>query len=381
MKNLRMLRGTTLGVAVMALAGTAILSHLSPAASQNKAEEPVLNIYNWSDYIAPEVIPMFEKETGIKVTYDVYDSNEVLEAKILAGNTGYDIVVPTDSSMIRQIRAGAYQPLDRSKIPNWTNLDPKFVEEVNKIYPEDPVDKYGAIYFWGTVGIGTNVSKVEERIPNAPVDSLDLIFKPENAAKLADCGIVMLDSPVDIIPMALNYLGKDPHSEKPEDIEAAKSLLLGIRPHIRYFHSSRYIEDLANGEVCVAIGWSGDIIQAADRASEADRGIEIQYAIPTEGTLLWFDIMGIPKDAPHPENAHKFIDFILRPEVSAMNTNYVYFPNANKASYDLIENEIRNDPTIYPPQEVIAKLFSNKLESLELAQMRADAWDAIKAGQ
>jgi putrescine transport system substrate-binding protein len=338
-----------------------------------------LHVYNWSDYIAEETIAKFEAETGIDVTYDVYDSNEVLEARLLAGSSGYDVVVPTSGYLKRQIEAGVYMPIDRSKVPNFETQDPQLLEAVAA---HDPGNEHAAIYLWGTNGIGYNVQAVEERLgPDAPTDSWELIFNPEYAAQLADCGISFLDSSQDMIPVALRYLGLDPFSTDGDDLEQAAALLEGVRPHIRYFHSSQYISDLANGEICVAAGWSGDVLIAMDRAAEAGNGIEIAYTIPKEGTIEWFDMMAIPADAPNPEAAHQFIDFILRPENIAEITNYVFFPNAVPGSLEFVDPEIAGDPSIYPPAEVMANLFPSPTYDARTDRTLTRLWTRIRSGQ
>jgi putrescine transport system substrate-binding protein len=343
------------------------------------AEEKALAIYNWSDYIAPDTIAKFEAETGIKVTYDVYDSNEVLEAKLLAGSSGYDLVVPSFSPfMIRQIKAGVYQKIDKAKLKNYGNLDKAILERAAK---GDPGNEYAVPYLWGTTGIGYNVEKVKAALgPQAPVDSLALLFDPKKAEKLAPCGISLLDTPQEIFPAALAYLGKDPLSRDVKDIDAAAAVVQKIRPSIRKFHSSQYINDLANGDLCVAFGYSGDVIQARSRAEEAKNGVEIKYTIPKEGAMIWVDMMGIPKDAPHPGNAHRFIDYILRPEVIAAITNTVGYPNPNALATELVDEEIREDPSIYPPEAVRAKLFFDEPATGDFERRRTRAWTRVKSG-
>ena len=310
------------------------------------AQDNVLHVYNWSDYIAEDTVQKFEEATGIDVVYDVYDSNEVLEAKLLAGNSGYDVVVPTSSFLQRQVAAGVYQPLDKSKLPNLKNMDPGLME---KAQAYDPGNEHAVIYMWGTVGIGYNVAAVRERLgEDAPVDSWSLVFDPEIAAKLADCGISMLDSSTDMLQTALAYLGLDPASTEAEDMEKAAGLLEAVRPHVRYFHSSQYISDLANGEICVAVGFSGDIYIAAARAEEVGNGIEIAYSLPKEGAQLWFDMMAIPTDAPNPEAAHAWINFIMDPQITADITNYVSYANANAASMPLVDEAIEDRPVDLP---------------------------------
>ena len=351
---------------------------LVPAAAV-AAEEPVLYVYNWSDYIAEDTIETFEAETGIKVTYDVFDSNEVLEAKLMAGSTGYDIVVPTGAFLARQIQAGVFSELDKSKLPNIANMDPEIMERVAAF---DPENKHAVVYMWGTTAIGYNVAKVEEALgADAPTDSWGLIFDPENAAKLADCGISMLDAPVEIIPAALNYLGMDPGAKDNESIEKAEALLKQIAPHVRYYHSSQYINDLANGDVCVSIGWSGDVFQARDRADEADNGVEIAYTVPKEGALMWFDMLAIPTDAPHPENAHKFLNFLMDAQVAADITNYVWYANANVEATPLVDPDITSDPGIYPTEEAKKKLYTSVVYDSKADRLLNRAWTAMKTGR
>ncbi len=358
----------------LTLAALAALTAL-PAAAQDK----VVNVYNWSDYIAPDTVAKFEAETGIKVVYDVFDSNETLEAKLLAGSSGYDVVVPTSSYLRRQIAADVYLPLDKALLPNLANMDPSLMESAAAY---DEGNAHAVIYMWLTTGIGYNVAKVAERLGDAaPVDSWSLVFDPAFAAKLADCGIAMLDSSSDMLPSALAYLGLDPTSDSEEDMTKATELIEAVRPYIRYFHSSQYISDLANGEICVAVGFSGDMFLAADRAVEAGNGIEIAYSIPKEGALLSFDMLAIPSDAPNPENAHAFIDFIMKPEISAAITNTVYYANANAASLPLVDPEIANDPSIYPTDEVKANLFPTVTHDARTDRMITRLWTRIRTGQ
>ncbi len=349
-------------------------------ATSAHAEEPkVLNIYNWSDYIAEDTIEKFEKETGIKVTYDVFDSNEVLEAKLLAGSSGYDLVVPSASFMARQIQAGVFQKLDKSKLPNLKNLDPAIMERVAEF---DPGNEHAIVYMWGTTGIGYNEEKVAERLgEDAPTNSWDLVFKPENVSKLADCGVSVLDAPTEIIPAAMNYLGLDPKSANPEDFKKAADLLTEIKPHLRYFHSSQYINDLANGDTCVAVGWSGDIFQARDRADEAENGNSIAYVIPGEGALSWFDMLAIPADAKHPENAHKFLNFVMEAQITADITNYVWYASANTPALELIDEEILADPGIFPPDEVKEKLWVSPVYDAKADRAINREWTRVKTGQ
>lgn len=338
-----------------------------------------VNVYNWSDYIAADTIAQFEAETGLSVVYDVYDSNDTLEAKLLAGSSGYDVVVPTSSFLKRQVAAGVFMPLDFSKLPNAEGLDPERMEAVAE---HDPDNLHSVIYMWGTNGIGFNTAAVEERLgPDAPTDSWSLIFDPENAAALADCGISFLDSASDMMPVALHYLGLDAGSTDADDLEQAAAMLEAVRPHVRYFHSSQYISDLANGEICVAVGWSGDVLIAMDRAAEAGTGVEVGYSIPVEGTIEWFDMMAIPADAPNPDGAHAFINFILKPESVAGITNYVFYPNAVPASLEFVDPEIAEDETIYPPADVLANLFPSPTYDARGDRALTRIWTRVRTGQ
>ena len=343
-------------------------------------EEKVLNIYNWSDYIAEDTIANFEKETGIKVNYDVFDSNEVLEAKLLAGNTGFDLVVPSLSFLSRQIQAGVFMPLDKSKLTNYKNLDEDLMKRIAAL---DKDNAHAVPYLWGTTGIGYNVNKVKEVLgDDAPVDSWALIFDPENLKKLKSCGVAFLDAPVEVIPAVLNYLGEDPNTFDTKLIQGkAQDLLMKLRPYITYFHSSQYINDLANGDICVALGWSGDILQAADRAAEAKNGVEVAYVIPKEGAAMWFDMMAIPKDAKHPDNALKFINYILRPDVIAAISNYVWYANPNSASRPLVDKEILDDPGIYPTPETEKKLYTFAVLPPAVDRVYTRTWTRVKTGK
>ncbi len=344
----------------------------SPALGQE-----VVNVYNWSDYIAEDTVANFEAETGIDVNYDVYDSNEVLEAKLLAGSSGYDIVVPSGSFLERQVAAGLLLPIDKSKLSNYGNLDPTILAQAAA---HDPDNAHSVPYMSFTVGLGFNVEKVAERLGDASIDSWDALFVPENAAKLADCGIAVLDSPSEVMATVLNYLGLDPNSESEEDLAKGEELMMSIRPYIRYFHSSQYIDDLGSGEICLALGYSGDVFIAADAASEAGVG-EISYIIPKEGSLTAFDLLAIPADAQHVENAYKFIDYILRPEVTAAISNYVFYASANAAATEFVDEEVKSNPGIYPPPEVVAVSFGLKAHSAAYDRILTRAWTRIKTGQ
>jgi len=342
------------------------------------AGDNTINIYNWSDYIDESILADFTKETGIKVVYDVFDSNEILETKLLAGGTGYDIVVPSGTFLSRQIGAGVFQKLDKSKLSNLKNMWDAVMKRTETY---DPGNAYSINYMWGTTGIGYNIGMVKAALGDVPVDSWDLIFNPEMLAKLKGCGVQMLDAPTEMLPAALNYLGKNPDTRDRDDLTAAAEVLARIRPFIQKFHSSEYINALANGDICIAVGWSGDVFQARDRADEAKNGVEIGYAIPKEGALMWFDQMAIPADAKHVDDAHKFLNFIMRPDVIAKATNYVYYANGNKASQPLLEKDIIEDPAVYPDAKTSAKLYTLTPYDPKTTRVITRSWTKIKTGQ
>ena len=342
------------------------------------AEEPLLNVYNWSDYIAADTIANFEKETGIKVRYDVFDSNEVLEAKLLAGNTGYDVVVPSANFVARQIKAGIFRTLDKNKLPNYKNLDPAIM----KILAGYDTDNLHVLpYLWGTTGIGYNVAKIKERMNDAPITSWDMILKPEIVARFKDCGVSMLDTPSEVVPIMLRYLGLPSGSQTEPDLARAETALRQVRPHIKYFHSSQYLNDLANGELCLVLGWSGDVFQARDRARDANNGNNIAFVIPKEGTLMWFDTMAIPKDAQHVANAYKFLDYIMRAEVMAAISDQMRYANANLAATSKMDPKVANDPSIYPDTATRATLFPNAVNPPDYDRLVTRAWTRIKTNQ
>jgi putrescine transport system substrate-binding protein len=343
------------------------------------AQERVVNVYNWSDYIDPQVLAQFAKETGIKVRYDTFDANETLETKLLAGRSGYDVVVPTGYFLQRQIQARIFQTLDKSKLPNLVNVWPEIAK---RLAAYDPDNQYAVNYMWGTTGIGYNVKAMHERLgANSTIDSWDVVFKPELLAKFKDCGVHMLDSADDIIPAALHYLGLDPNSAKQADLDKAAALLAKIRPDVRKFHSSEYLNALASGEICFVVGWSGDIKQAQKRAAEAKNGVVIGYAIPKEGAQMFFDNLAIPRDAPHPAAALAFIDFLLRPDVAAKNSDMVAYANGNLASQKLIDKAVLDDPGIYPKPETMAKLYTVGARSPEAQRLINRVWTRVKTGR
>ena len=342
------------------------------------AEE--VRVYNWSDYIDQSVIDQFEGSTGIKVIYDVFDSNEVLEGKLLAGSTGYDIVSPSIEYLGRQIRADIHLELDKTAIPNFNNLDPIMMELLSSM---DPENKYAIPYLWGTTGIGYNRAAIDEIMGEGfKMNTFDILFKPDLIKNFEKCGIAFLDAPSEVFKAALFYIGKDPNTKDPSDYRGeAYELLKSIRPYIRYFHSSKYINDLANGEICLVFGWSGDILQAGDRAREVNNGVSIEYEIPREGGQIWVDMMSIPNDAPNAENAHLFLDFILQPEVMAMISNKVKFPNAIPESKKFISKDILNNKAIYPDQQTLNKLFLAEIANPRVDRMMTRQWINIKTGK
>lgn len=345
-----------------------------------QAEQATVNIYNWNDYFAEDTIQQFESATGIKPVLDLYDSNETLEAKLLAGHSGYDLVFPTARPFAgRHLKAGIYQAPDRSKLTGWNNLDPQLLQSLVDI---DADNKYLVPYMWGTTGLGVNIQKIKQILgDDAPVNSWGLVFDPAVSSKLKSCGISLMDDSTEVFAAALAYLGKDPNTTSKQDIEAAQDLITKARPNIRYFHSSQYITDLANGDMCVSHAYSGDALQAGDRAEEAKNGVEVSYIIPKEGAVLWVDVMAIPADAPHPAQAVAFIDFMLQPKNIAAASNYVYYANPNLAATELLDEELRNHPGIYPEEAVKQKLFVLKERSDKEIRNINRMWTRIKANR
>lgn len=354
------------------------LSLMGVMAGAAQADDKVLHVYNWSDYIAPDTIANFEKESGIKVVYDVFDSNETLEAKLLAGKSGYDVVVPSNNFLAKQIKAGVYQELDKSKLSNYGNLNKSLLKAVSV---SDPDNKHAFPYMWGSIGIGYNAEKVKAALGIDKIDSWDVVLKPENIAKLKGCGVSFLDSPTEMLPVALHYLGLPTDSQKKEDLKKAEELFLKIRPSVTYFHSSKYISDLANGNICVAVGYSGDVQQAKTRAAEAGDKVKVSYAIPKEGAGSFYDMVAIPKDAENVEGAYKFMNYLLQPKVMAEITNAVRFPNGNAEATQYVNKEITSDPGIYPTADVQAKLYA--IADLPAATQRelTRSWTKIKSGK
>ncbi|MGH8251121.1 MAG: polyamine ABC transporter substrate-binding protein [Steroidobacteraceae bacterium] len=353
------------------------LCYAALAGSAAGAEAKVLNVFTWPDYIAPDTIRNFEAEYGIKVNYDTYDSTEMAEARLLAGRTGYDVVAHAERYSARLIPIGVYQPLDRSRLSNWKNLDPWVLDKVDYA---DPGNRYGVPYLWGTTGFTYNVRMIRERMPDAPVASADMIFKPEVARRFADCGISFLDEPTDVIPLALIYLGRNPNSLDPADLQAVEKLLKGVRPYVRYFSSAKMLVDLPNEEVCIAMSWSGDYAQAMHRSKQAGRPVDLAYTTPSEGALGWFDLWFIPADAPHPGNAHLFLNYLLRPEVAAAISDETRYATPNVPALPLVDPEVRADPAVYPPPAVKQNLHRGVIMNPITERKRTRLWSRVKTG-
>jgi putrescine transport system substrate-binding protein len=358
------------GIAVVIL--LAVLCLRGPAAA-----EPVLNLYIWSDYLAPDTLSNFTKATGIKVNVDVFDSAEMLEAKLLAGGSGYDVVVPNGPTLRRFIQAGIVRPLDKAKLPNLATQDPAILARAG-----EGLSAHGIVYMWGTSGIGYNPAKVRAALgADIAIDSWKALFDPALAGKLARCGVYVFDSQADVFEVALNYLGLDPHSTNSADYEKAANLWKSVRPSVAKFHNSEYIAALANGDICVAMGFSGDVYQAAARAKDANNGVEIKYAIPKEGAVIWADFMAIPKDAPHADAAYAFLNYILDPKVIGPITNKVYYANANTQAAPFVDPKVLADKTVYPDQATLAHLFGEMAPSPEIERLRTRLWNRVKSGQ
>jgi len=365
-------------ICVALLAAAVAAAGVAPAAAQAKKERTV-NIYNWSDYIAPSIVEDFTKETGIKARYDTFDSNDTLETKLLAGKSGYDVVVPTAYFLERQIKAGVFQKLDKSKLPNLANLWPEISERLAKY---DPGNQYAVNYMWGTTGIGYNAKKARELLGgDGKIDSWDVVFNPEKLAKFKDCGVHMLDSADDILSAALHYLGLDPNSSKEADLQKAADLMTKIRPYVRKFHSSEYINALTSGEICLVVGFSGDVKQSQKRAAEAKNGIEIAYAIPKEGAQLWFDNLAIPRDAKNSAEALEFINYLQKPEVAAKNSDFISYANGNLASRKFIAKAVLDDKTIYPDEATMARLYTYQAHDPKTVRFMNRLWTRIKTGK
>jgi putrescine transport system substrate-binding protein len=367
-----------LALALLSMAGCGGGKSAPGDAAGKSGGAKVLNLYIWSDYLAPNTLSDFEKQFGIKVHAAYFDTNETLETKLLAGNSGFDIVVPTASYFERQIKAGAFLKLDKSKLPNWQNMDPQLM---GRVAQHDPGNAHGIIYMWGTNGIGYNEKMIKALMPDAPLDSWRLIFDPEVAAKVAKCGISLLDSPAEMLRAVYSYMGKDPNSQSADDLAQAEAVLAKIRPYIRNFSSSEYIEALANGDLCISVGYNGDIMQARDRAKEAAKGIEVKYAVPKEGSILWFDMLAIPKDAPDPDSAYTFMNYMMTPQVIADVSNFKRYANGNLASQSLVLPAVKDDPGIYPPPDQRQKLAVQLADSPEQTRAITRVWQKFKTGQ
>jgi putrescine transport system substrate-binding protein len=350
----------------------------TPDSSAAPDSGKVLNLYIWSDYLAPNALPDFEKQTGIKVHVSYFDTNETLETRLLAGHSGFDVVVPTASYFERQIKAGVYLTLDKSKLPNLKNMDAQLM---SRVALHDPDNAHGVIYTWGTNGIGYNEKMIKALLPDAPVDSWRMVFDPAVASKIAKCGISVLDSPAEMVRVVLSYLGRDPNSQKPEDLAAGEAALSKIRPYIRNINSSEYIEALANGDICLAVGYNGDVLQARDRARDANKGIEIQYVVPKEGSILWFDMLTVPKDAPDRESAYAFLDYMMTPQVAADVSDFRRYATANAAAERLVQAAVRDDPGIYPPKELRQNLAVQLADSPDQTRAITRVWQKFKTGQ
>lgn len=345
--------------------------------SSENGDAKVVNVYNWSDYIGPDTLQQFEAEYGIKVNYDFYDSSEVVDVKLLAGNSGYDVVVHSAQFSSRLAPIGVYEKLDFTRLDNTRHLDPEIIEQI-ALY-EEIVD-YSAPYMWGTTGYAWNEKLVRERLPDHPMDSADVLFDPEVISKLADCGVSLLDGPTDVFPMVLAYLGRDPSAVDAENIAAAEAQLGLIRPYVRYFSNSKMISDLPNREVCVAMSWSGDYAQAAARAEEAGLDITLHYTMPKEGSGLWVDGFYIPDDAPHMDNAYLFINFMLRPRVLAEISDYVYYANASETAREYMSPRVLNDPGIYPDEAAWEIVYPVLSAPPKQERLRTRAWARVKSG-
>ncbi|MGE8113867.1 polyamine ABC transporter substrate-binding protein [Pseudomonas sp. NPDC086566] len=343
-----------------------------------QAEQPTVHLYNWSDFLAPETAKELSTAAGIALVQDVFDDAEAMQSKLMAGRSGYDVVMVPDDLLPNFVKAGVLEELDRTQLTNWSHLDP---EVLKKLQVNDPGNRYAVPYMWGTTGIGYNVDKVTQALgANAPVDSWDLIFKKENISKLSTCGVAMLDAPVEIIPIALHYLGLPPNSKNPDDYQKAEALLRSIRPYVMYFDSSKYPSDLANGNICAVVGWGGSVYSAQQNAERAHSGINIAYSIPREGAPVWIENMVLLKDAPHPQQGYAFMNYILQPRVTAQNSNYVGYPNGNKDATPMINASLRNNPALYPTTEVMSTLYPLETLPLRLERLRTRSWTKIKTG-
>jgi putrescine transport system substrate-binding protein len=361
----------------VAASTAAALLLFGAGAGQTQAQENTVAITAWAEYVPPDVIDGFEAETGIKVVYDYFDSLETLETKMLTGSSGYDVVFPSALVANRLIQVGALQTLDKGKLSNLGNLDPKIMGFLAR---HDDGNQYGVPYLWGTTGVIYNPALVFERMEDAPIDSLDMFFDPELVSKFADCGVAMIDSPEEVVAIALNYLGLDPFTTDPADFEKVDALLAPIQPHIRHFKTGAIINEMAAGDLCLVLGWSGDAGLAYANALEAENGVEVFYSVPKEGTEVFFDFLSIPADAPNPDNAHAFIDYLMKPEVIAGVTNLYYYPNGNAAALEHVLDEVKGDPNVYPTEEMMATLFPNLPRDQKTLRTLTRTWTRFKSG-
>ena len=368
-------RGSRQTIALIAL----VLAAFMPAGTvpAHAAEKPLLNIYNWSDYIDPELILEFEREFGIKVNYDIYDSSEIVDTKLLTGHSGYDIVVHSASFSARLIPIGVYRSVDYGRLANWHHIDKELIAKIRRYFGEDIA---GVPYMWGTTGFAYNRDMILERMPDAPLDSAAMLFDPSVVARFADCGVSLLDDPTSVIPIAMMYLGFPANSVEPEHLAKAEELLKGVRPYVKYFSSTKMLLDLPSREVCLAMAWSGDYAVAISRAAEAGVDINLSYTIPKEGAIDWYDVMYIPADAPHPDNAYLFLDFMLRPAVIARASNYIGYANANRDARPLVDTALTSDPGIYPDQQTMNRLEPSVVLPPKLERRRSRTWTKIKTG-
>ena len=360
------------------LAASAGCSDPAAHGASATASEKVLNVYNWSDYIQPAVVADFSREYGIHVNYDVFDSNEILETKLLTGHTNYDIVVPSGAFFERQLQADIYRKLDKSLLPNLKNVDPEVARAAARY---DPGNQYSVDYMWITSGVGYNTADIHARLADAPVDSWRMLFDPAIVSRFQDCGVSILDAPSEVVATVLIVLGRNPNSNSPEDLKAAEQVLKAMRPYVRYVDSSRYIDNLANGDICLAMGWSGDVKQAHDRARDAGKGIDVAYSIPKEGAISNYDVLAIPADAPHVRNAHLFINYLLRPEIAARNSNLIKYANAVSASIQPLDAAVRSDPGVYPPPAVRARLTPERARPPQYQRLLTRMWTRFKTGK
>jgi putrescine transport system substrate-binding protein len=369
-------RGVAVGIAASVLAACG--SHGSTDTSTAPHEEKVLNVYNWADYIGKHTISDFERTTGIRVVYDTYDADTTLEARMMAGDSGYDVVSTSTDFFSRQIKAGVYRPLDRAQLSNWGNIDPHALEVTAR---SDPGNRYAVPYLHAINGFAYNAAMIKARMPDAPVDSLDMLFKPDIVRRFADCGVTFLDSASDVLPLALNYLHRDPNSTRAEDYAAAAQLLLTVRGYVRAFDSVEYMNDLANQELCIAMSWSSDYATARARAREAGTDVDLVFTVPREGANITYDALLIPAGAPHPDNAHRFINYILEPRVVAEITNEIHYANNNRAADPYVDPQIRNDPALYPSPEIEARLYEEREANAALERIRTRTWTRVKTGE